>query len=95
MLSLIHISMCIRDRLYHMAKTGVQVSDEELKALGLQYDAQIAKLTQRIYELAGTQFNISSTKQLAEVLFEKLALPVVKKTKTGYSTDVEVLERCV
>lgn len=79
--------------LYHMEKTGVQVSDEELKALGLQYDAQIAKLTQRIYELAGTQFNISSTKQLAEVLFEKLALPVVKKTKTGYSTDVEVLEK--
>ncbi len=46
-----------------------------------------------IYELAGTEFNINSTKQLGEILFEKLGLPVIKKTKTGYSTDAEVLER--
>ena len=47
----------------------------------------------KFFELAGQEFNISSTKQLAEVLFEKLRLPVVKKTKTGYSTDIEVLEK--
>jgi len=79
--------------LYGMEETGVLVSDEELKKLGEKYDAQIEELTARIYELAGAEFNISSTKQLAEVLFEKLGLPVVKKTKTGYSTDVEVLEK--
>ncbi len=79
--------------LYGMEKAGVLVSDETLALLGEKYDAQITELTARIYELAGMEFNISSTKQLAEVLFEHLGLPVVKKTKTGYSTDVEVLEK--
>ncbi|MEA5002767.1 MAG: DNA polymerase I [Christensenella sp.] len=79
--------------LYDMEKTGVLVSDEALKTLGEKYEAQIGELTARIYEQANMEFNISSTKQLAEVLFEKLGLPVVKKTKTGYSTDVEVLEK--
>ncbi len=79
--------------LYGMEKEGFQVSDSELKALGEKYDAQIASLSAQIFQLSGGEFNISSTKQLAEILFEKLGLPVVKKTKTGYSTDVEVLEK--
>lgn len=79
--------------LYEMERDGFYVSGEELVKLGEQYDEQIANLTQSIYELADMEFNINSTKQLAEVLFEKLHLPVIKKTKTGYSTDVEVLEQ--
>lgn len=79
--------------LYDMETQGFRVSGETLAALGKKYDKQIGELTGRIYELAGQEFNISSPKQLAEVLFEKLGLPAVKKTKTGYSTDVEVLEK--
>ncbi|MGI6153762.1 MAG: DNA polymerase I [Christensenellaceae bacterium] len=79
--------------LYAMEKNGFYVSRDELSALGTQYDEKIGQLTKSIYELAGAEFNISSTKQLAEILFEKLGLPPVKKTKTGYSTDAEVLEK--
>lgn len=79
--------------LYDMETEGFRVSGETLAELGKKYDSQIGELTAKIYELAGQEFNISSTKQLAEILFEKLGLPVVKKTKTGYSTDVEVLEK--
>ncbi|MDL2237275.1 DNA polymerase I [Christensenellaceae bacterium OttesenSCG-928-K19] len=79
--------------LFCMEENGFCVSRDELAALGEKYNLQIKKLTQNIYELAGMEFNISSTKQLAEVLFERLELPVIKKTKTGYSTDVEVLEK--
>lgn len=79
--------------LYDMETEGFQVSGETLAQLGEKYDKQIGDLTAKIYDLAGQEFNISSTKQLAEILFEKLGLPVVKKTKTGYSTDVEVLEK--
>ncbi len=79
--------------LFDMEQAGFYVCADTLKALGEKYEAQIKLLTEKIYALAGTEFNISSTKQLAEVLFEKLELPVIKKTKTGYSTDVEVLEK--
>jgi len=79
--------------LYEMERDGFYVSREELVKLGEQYDKKIESLTDRIYVLAGMEFNISSTKQLAEVLFERLHLPVIKKTKTGYSTDIEVLEQ--
>lgn len=79
--------------LYNMEQEGFYVSKTELKALGAKYDKKIGQLTERIFELAGTEFNISSPKQLAEILFEKLQLPVIKKTKTGYSTDIEVLEK--
>ncbi|MDW8262907.1 MAG: DNA polymerase, partial [Phycisphaerales bacterium] len=58
-----------------------------------QLAARIERLRQEIHQLAGGEFNIDSPKQLAEVLFERLKLPVIKKTKTGFSTDVEVLER--
>ncbi len=79
--------------LFDMEQAGFYVCADTLKSLGQKYDAQIKQLTEKIYALAGMEFNISSTKQLAEVLFERLSLPVIKKTKTGYSTDVEVLER--
>lgn len=63
---------------------------EKLKA---EIDEVLKGLTSEIYELAGSEFNINSTKQLGEVLFKDLALPVIKKTKTGFSTDASVLEK--
>ncbi|MBC5646859.1 DNA polymerase I [Christensenella tenuis] len=79
--------------LYGMEAEGFRVSRDALARLGEKYDKEIGALTEKIFELAGESFNISSTKQLAEILFEKLGLPIVKKTKTGYSTDIEVLEK--
>ncbi|MFD1956568.1 DNA polymerase I [Paenibacillus thailandensis] len=76
-----------------MELQGVKVAKEELEALGAELERGIADSVARIYELAGTEFNINSPKQLGEILFDKLGLPIVKKTKTGYSTDAEVLER--
>lgn len=76
-----------------MEKQGVAVNREALKELGVEFEAQIGKLVARIYDIAGLEFNINSTKQLGEILFDKLGLPVVKKTKTGYSTDAEVLDK--
>lgn len=76
-----------------MEKHGIAVNKEELKELGKEFEAQIASLVAEIYEICGTEFNLNSPKQLGEILFVKLGLPVVKKTKTGYSTDAEVLEK--
>lgn len=76
-----------------MEKQGVAVDREGLVQLGVEFEAQIAKLVSQIYEIAGTEFNLNSPKQLGEILFDKLGLPVIKKTKTGYSTDAEVLEK--
>ncbi|MCR8643741.1 DNA polymerase I [Paenibacillus sp. N1-5-1-14] len=76
-----------------MEQQGIKVDTAALKQLGDGFAAELDKIMNRIYELSGTEFNISSPKQLGEVLFEKLGLPVQKKTKTGYSTDAEVLER--
>ena len=72
---------------------GFKVDEYELNELGKIYDEEINLLTTTIYELADMEFNINSPKQIGEILFEKLGLPVIKKTKTGYSTDVEVLEK--
>ncbi|KAE8558636.1 DNA polymerase I, partial [Paenibacillus polymyxa] len=66
---------------------------EELRALGKEFEAQITTLVGEIYSIAGVEFNLNSPKQLGEILFDKLGLPVIKKTKTGYSTDAEVLEK--
>lgn len=71
---------------------GFKVNISELVAISRQIDEKIQDLTSKIYDLAGEEFNINSTKQLGVILFEKLELPVIKKTKTGYSTDAEVLE---
>ncbi|WP_072729838.1 DNA polymerase I, partial [Paenibacillus sp. NAIST15-1] len=79
--------------LAQMEKTGIQVDTDALNQLGTQFTEQIETTMKRIYELAGTEFNVGSPKQLGEILFDKLGLPVIKKTKTGYSTDAEVLEK--
>lgn len=76
-----------------MENEGVGVDTDFLKAFGKTMDAHIAQLTQSIYDEAGEEFNINSPKQLAAILFEKLRLPVIKKTKSGYSTNNEVLEK--
>jgi DNA polymerase-1 len=75
-----------------MENAGVAVDKGQLLKLGDEYAKEIKELEESIYSLAGRSFNINSPKQLGEILFEELGLPVIKKTKTGYSTDVEVLE---
>lgn len=79
--------------LSNMQWNGMYVDKEELETFGKELTDRLEKLTKVIYEMAGEKFNINSTKQLGEVLFEKMKLPVVKKTKNGYSTDVDVLEK--
>ena len=79
--------------LYDMEREGVEVRREELKAYGDALVERIEELESSIHRLAGTKFNINSPKQLGEVLFEKLNLPGGKKTKTGYSTAADVLEK--
>ncbi|WP_025691904.1 DNA polymerase I [Paenibacillus zanthoxyli] len=76
-----------------MEKQGIVVNMDGLKELGREFESTISGLVEQIYEIAGTEFNLNSTKQLGEILFDKLGLPVIKKTKTGYSTDAEVLEK--
>ena len=81
--------------LYDMQKEGVAVKREELKAYGDALVARIEELEQSIHTQAGTEFNINSPKQLGDVLFGKLELPAKKKTKSGYSTNAEVLEELI
>lgn len=75
-----------------MEMAGVAVDPESLGRLSRDMAGRMAELEHEIYQLAGEDFNINSPRQLGHVLFEKLGLPAVKKTKTGYSTDAEVLE---
>lgn len=79
--------------LYDMQKEGVAVKREELKAYGDALVARIEELEKSIHKQAGTEFNINSPKQLGEVLFETMQIPGGKKTKTGYSTAADVLEK--
>ena len=72
---------------------GMYLNLEELEQYGEEIKQKVDKLTKEIYDLCDTEFNINSPKQLGEVLFEKLELPAIKKTKNGYSTAEEVLER--
>lgn len=76
-----------------MEITGVHVDAQTLKNMGSKLKERLADIESGIYEEAGEEFNINSTKQLGHILFEKLKLPVIKKTKTGYSTAVDVLEK--
>ena len=76
-----------------MESIGFNVNVNMLDELKVKFDSEISKTQKEIYELADEEFNISSPKQLGKILFEKLDLPVIKKTKTGYSTNAEVLEK--
>ncbi len=88
-----NIEMPLVEVLADMQYTGIYADRKELVEFGETLKLEINNLTKNIFKLAGEEFNINSTKQLGAVLFEKLKLPVIKKTKNGYSTDVEVLEK--
>jgi DNA polymerase-1 len=77
--------------LYRMEKRGVLFDREYLESFGRELDEEAERLKREIFEIAGEVFNVNSPKQLAKVLFEKLGLKPIKKTKSGYSTDVETL----
>ncbi len=76
-----------------MQYTGMLVDKDELSQFGVQLKKRLEELTTDIYKFADEEFNINSTQQLGNILFEKLKLPAPKKTKTGYSTDVDTLEK--
>lgn len=88
-----NIEMPLVEVLADMQYRGIYVNKEELIEFGKTLKLEVDRLTNEIYELAGEEFNINSTKQLGTILFEKLKLTVIKKTKSGYSTDVDVLEK--
>ncbi|NLB34139.1 MAG: DNA polymerase I, partial [Tissierellia bacterium] len=79
--------------LAYMEFVGFKVDLNVIEKLGLHFQEKITELEKTIYEYAGETFNINSPKQLSVILFEKLGLPIINKTKTGISTDIEVLER--
>ncbi len=87
------IEMPLVKVLASMQKEGILVDKDHLLAFGSMLDGQIQSLTGEIYDLAGETFNINSPKQLGVILFEKLSLKASKKTKTGYSTNAEALEK--
>ena len=89
------IDMPTVEILSDMQWNGMYLDVRELDEYGKEIKEKLENLTKDIYELSGEQFNINSTKQLGEILFEKLKLPVVKKNKSGYSTDVDVLEKLI
>ena len=88
-----NIDMPTVEVLSSMQWNGMYVDKEELENFGKELTEKLQTITAIIYEMAGEEFNINSTKQLGEILFEKMKLPVIKKTKSGYSTDVDVLEK--
>ncbi len=79
--------------LYRIEQRGIRVDGEQLKAYGDRLKVSIDQLVKDIHEMAGEDFNIASPKQLGIILFEKLELPFAKKTKTGYSTAADLLEK--
>ncbi|MGH7416497.1 MAG: DNA polymerase, partial [Candidatus Rokuibacteriota bacterium] len=79
--------------LAEMERHGIRVDQARLGEFSRELEVHLERTTREIYGLAGEEFNIGSPKQLAYILFEKLKLPPVKKTKTGYSTDADVLEQ--
>ena len=88
-----NIDMPTVEVLSNMQWNGMYADEKALNEFGEELKQNIEILTKEIYELAGEEFNINSTKQLGVILFEKMKLPVKKKTKSGYSTDVDVLEK--
>lgn len=88
-----HLELPLSLILSEMETTGIVVDTERLEKMGLELETQLKEMEEKIHELAGEPFNINSPKQLGVILFEKLNLPPVKKTKTGYSTSADVLEK--
>ncbi|WP_026516011.1 DNA polymerase I [Butyrivibrio sp. MC2021] len=87
------IEMPLSYILFAMEKEGIIARRDELKAYGDKLQVRITELEKKIYESAGCEFNINSPKQLGEILFERLGLPAEKKTKSGYSTAADVLDK--
>ena len=87
------IEMPTAEVLAEMQYTGVYVDEHEIIKFGEKLKKNMEELKIDIFKIAGVEFNVNSTKQLGEILFEKLKLPVIKKTKSGYATDVETLEK--
>ncbi|PWB78482.1 MAG: DNA polymerase I [Candidatus Methylomirabilota bacterium] len=87
------IEMPLIEVLASMEEVGFRVDIEQLDELGKELENQLNQLESRIHAMAGERFNINSPKQLAEVLFQRLKLQPLKRTKTGYSTNMEVLQR--
>ena len=90
-----NIEMPLVKVLADMETTGIICREDVLKDMSLELEVKLELLTREIYELAGMEFNIGSPKQLGEILFEKLEIAKGKKNKTGYKTDVKVLEKLV
>lgn len=90
---LFEIEMPLLKILANMTFLGIKIDKQKIINFGKQLKEEQEELTKKIYELSGEEFNINSGKQLGVILFEKLKLPVIKKTKTGYSTDISVLEK--
>ena len=88
-----NIELPLCDVLYRMEKQGVAIDAQQLQQFGQMLAQRIADCESLIFSYSDGVFNINSTKQLGELLFDKLGLPPVKKTKTGYSTNAEVLEK--
>ncbi len=86
------IEMPLIPIIFDLETTGFKIDKDVLASLDAEYSEKLNELTENIYENAGQSFNINSPKQLGEILFENLGLPAAKKTKTGYSTDISVLE---
>lgn len=79
--------------LAEMEETGFKIDKSSLREFGESLSGVLELLEKQIFQIAGMEFNVNSTRQLGEVLFDRLKLPVIRKTKTGYSTDSDVLER--
>lgn len=89
------IELPLAKMLADMENAGIYINEAKLDAMNVQMNDELHVLEQSIYEFAGEIFNINSPKQLGEILFVKLGLPALKKTKTGFSTNAEVLENLI
>ena len=87
------VEMPLSDVLFEMEANGVRLDVAVLEELSKECQIKIAELEKSLFKIAGTPFNVNSPKQLSEILFERLKLPVVKKIKTGFSTNEEVLTK--